>query len=137
MTGTRAPAPRPPRRPCRALLVLAVLAGLLGMHALAPGGGMAHAEHARAAHTPVTVTVAVTAPDDCPGGAGHCGGHQLHHADSGCVSGAPDGGPQLPVPAPGPVAVLAPAGCPRPGPAKAPDGARAPPDLAELQILRI
>ncbi|MEU6591438.1 DUF6153 family protein [Streptomyces sp. NPDC046881] len=133
MTGTRAHAPRPPLRRRRALLVLALLAGLLGMHALAPGGGMAHAGHARVAHG----SVAVTAPDDCPGGAGHCGGHQLHHADPSCASGAPDGGPQLPAPAPAPAAVAAPAPCPRSAPATAPDGARAPPDLAELQLLRI
>lgn len=136
MTGTRAHAPRPPQRRHRALLVLALLAGLLGMHALAPGGGMAHAGHGghpRAAHG----AVAVSAPDDCPDPAGHCGGHRLHHADPSCASGALDGGPQLPVPAPGPVADVAPAPCPRPGPATAPDGARAPPDLAELQLLRI
>ncbi|ALO92310.1 hypothetical protein SHL15_1132 [Streptomyces hygroscopicus subsp. limoneus] len=136
MTGTRARAPRPPQRRHRGLLVLALLAGLLGMHALAPGGGMAHAGHsgpARAAHG----AVAVSAPDDCPDTAGHCGGHRLHHADPSCASGALDGGPQLPVPAPDPVAVVAPAACPCPGPATAPDGARAPPDLAELQLLRI
>ncbi|WP_208030941.1 DUF6153 family protein [Streptomyces cyanogenus] len=133
MTGTRAHAQRPPRRRHRALLVVALLAGLLGMHALAPGGGIAHAGHAPAAHT----AVSVTAPDDCPDGAGHCGGHRLHHADPSCASGALDGGPQLPAPAPDPVAVVAPAPRPCPGPATAPDGARAPPDLAELQVLRI
>ncbi|GGY99253.1 hypothetical protein GCM10010300_48960 [Streptomyces olivaceoviridis] len=136
MTGTRARAPRPPQRRHRGLLVLALLAGLLGMHALAPGGGMAHAGvsgPARAAHG----AVAVSAPDDCPDAAGHCGGHRLHHADPSCASGALDGGPQLPVPAPDPAAVVAPAACPRPGPATAPDGARAPPDLTELQLLRI
>ena len=133
MTGTRAHTPRPPRRRHRALLVLALLAGLLGMHALAPGGGMGHAGHPRAAHG----EVAVTAPDECPGGSGHCGGHRLHHADPSCASGALDGGPQLPAPAPGPVTAPAPAPCPRSGPATAPDSARAPPDLAELQLLRI
>ncbi|MFF7366290.1 DUF6153 family protein [Streptomyces tricolor] len=133
MTGIRAHTPRPPRRRHRALLVLALLAGLLGMHGLAPGGGTGHAGHAMAAHH----SVAVTAPDDCPDGAGHCGGHRLHHADPSCASGALDSGPQLPVPGAGPVAFTAPAPCPRPGPATAPQGARAPPDLAELQLLRI
>ncbi|AYN43968.1 hypothetical protein D9753_30870 [Streptomyces dangxiongensis] len=113
--------------------MLAVLAGLLGMHALAPGGGMGHAGHVRAAHG----TVAVTAPDDCPDGDGHCGGHRPHHADPACASGAVDGGPQLPPPVPGPAHAAAPAPCPPPGPATAPEGARAPPDLAELQLLRI
>ncbi|MCZ0990542.1 DUF6153 family protein [Streptomyces diastatochromogenes] len=62
------------------------------MHALGPGGGTGHAEHARAAHTMVTVI----AHDDCPEGAGHCGGHRMHHADPTCASGAVNGGPHLP-----------------------------------------
>ncbi|MEU5539679.1 DUF6153 family protein [Streptomyces sp. NPDC020362] len=124
---------RPPRRRPRALLVLAVLAGLLGMHALAPGGGTGHAEHARAAQ----MTVMVTGLDDCPGGDGHCGDHRLHHADPTCASGAVGGGPQLPALAPAPVTAPGPAGGLRPCAATAPDGARAPPSLAELQLLRI
>lgn len=135
-TGARPHATPPPQPRWRGLLVLAVLAGLLGMHALAPGGGMGHVAHAgqvRAAHG----TVAVAAPDDCPDADGHCGGHRPHHADPACASGAVDGGPQLPPPVPGPAHAAAPATCPHPGPATAPEGARAPPDLAELQLLRI
>ncbi|MEU2065217.1 DUF6153 family protein [Streptomyces sp. NPDC013455] len=133
MTSTAPHAPRPPQRRHRALLVLAVLAGLLGMHALAPGGGVVHAGHGRAAHG----VVAVMAADACPGDDGHCGGHGPHHADPTCASAAVGGGPQQPALAPDPVAVPAPAACPRSRPATAPDGARAPPDLAELQLLRI
>ncbi|WP_225828983.1 DUF6153 family protein [Streptomyces naphthomycinicus] len=132
MTGTRTRAHRPPRRH-RALLVLALLAGILGMHALAPGGAMGHAGHVRAAYH----AVSVTAPDDCPDDAGHCGGHRLHHADPSCASGAVDGGPQLPAPLPGPVTAPAAIVCPHSAAAGSPEGARAPPDLAELQLLRI
>ncbi|MFF7090839.1 DUF6153 family protein [Streptomyces rubradiris] len=122
------------RRPLgryRALSVLAVLIGLLGMHALAPGGGVGHAEQAHAAHT----TAALVAVDDCAGGDGH--GHRLHHADPNCASGALDGGPRLAAPAPDPVPGWAPAHRPRAAWTVAPVGARAPPDLAELQLLRI
>ncbi|MFJ3718747.1 DUF6153 family protein [Streptomyces sp. NPDC090057] len=124
-------APRPPRRPRRALLVLAVLAGLLGMHALAPGGGTGHPARAHTGYR----AVAVMAQDACPDG--HCGGDHLHHADASCASGAVKDGPGSPVPAPGPVtAQAAPEACPSLA-GTAPDGARAPPTLAELQLLRI
>ncbi|MBL1082907.1 hypothetical protein JK359_13090 [Streptomyces actinomycinicus] len=133
MTGSRPHAPRPPQRRCRALFVLAVLAGLLGMHALAPGGGMGHPGHEWAAHG----AVVAGAPDDCMDGDGHCGGHRPHHADPSCASAAVDGGPQLPAPVPDPLTAPAAAPCLRSGPAGAPEGARAPPDLSELQLLRI
>lgn len=124
------------------LLVLAVLVGLLGMHALGPGGGPGHAEHGgpepgRPAHHTATATVASAARDDCPDADGHCGGGRLHHADPACASGALNGGPQLPAPVPDPVAVPAPDPCPRSRTATDPEGARAPPSLAELQLLRI
>ncbi|MFI9804045.1 DUF6153 family protein [Streptomyces sp. NPDC052301] len=123
----------PPQRRWRALLVLSVLAGLLGMHALAPGGAMGHAEHMR----PEPRVVAISASDDCPGGDGHCGGGHLHHADPTCASGAVNGGPQLPALAADPAAAPVPDHCPRSRVAAAPEGARAPPSLAELQLLRI
>ncbi|MFF7353644.1 DUF6153 family protein [Streptomyces filipinensis] len=135
MTSTTAHAPRPPERRWRGLLVLAVLAGLLGMHGLAPGGGMGRAEHARSTH--LTGAVSVVAQDGCPGGDGHCGGGHPHHADPTCASGAVNGGPQPPALAPDAVTAPAPVHCPRSRAATAPDGARAPPTLAELQLLRI
>ncbi|AGS68101.1 DUF6153 family protein [Streptomyces collinus] len=133
MRSTGQQPPRPPRRPWRALLVLAVLAGLFGMHALAPGGGTAHAAHAGSPHQGTVLT----AQDDCPGGDGHCGDHRPHHADPTCASGAVTGAPQPPVLVPDPLADPVPAGAPRTCTAGAPDGARAPPSLAELQLLRI
>ncbi|MFF9671452.1 DUF6153 family protein [Streptomyces eurythermus] len=125
--------PRRSLRRYRALSVLAVLIGLLGMHALAPGGGAGHPEHAGHAHA-THMTAALVAVDDC---AGHGGGHRLHHADPSCASGALGGGPQLAAPAPDPVPAPAAAHRPLTARAVAPDGARAPPDLAELQLLRI
>ncbi|MFE0509429.1 DUF6153 family protein [Streptomyces sp. NPDC058964] len=132
MNQAEQPSPRPPLRRWRALLVLGLLAGLLGMHALAPGGAMGHSEHARAAHMVVEITAVDGCADD-----GHCGGHHLRHADATCASGAVSDGPELPALVPDPVTAPLRAGCVRSHRAKAPDGARAPPSLAELQLLRI
>ncbi|MFD4791518.1 DUF6153 family protein [Streptomyces sp. NPDC058459] len=123
--------PRTPLRRAPGLLVLAVLAGLLGMHALPPAGGTGHPGHADTVHAGVVID----APGDCPDG--HCGGHQLHHADPTCASGAVGGGPELPEPVAGPVRAPGPCGGLRTLAATAPDSARAPPSLAELQLLRI
>ncbi|MFG3026318.1 DUF6153 family protein [Streptomyces sp. NPDC048254] len=128
--------PPPPHRRWRALLVLGLLAGLLGMHALAPGGAVGHggqSGHERVSH----MTVMATAYDGCSGDDGHCGGDHAHHADATCASGAVSGGPALPALVPDPVPVPAAARPADSRPATAPDGARAPPDLAELQLLRI
>ena len=136
----------PPRVRWRALLVLGLLAGLLGMHALAPGGTVmghaAHAAHAvRAVHpvhaanaAPRHMTVSVGVRDGCAGD--DCGGH-VHHADQTCASGALGGGPVLLAPVADPVTVHGPAEISRRHAGAAPDGARAPPSLAELQLLRI
>ncbi|MFG2602083.1 DUF6153 family protein [Streptomyces sp. NPDC048514] len=132
MPGCRPHVPRPPQRRHRALLVLAVLAGLLGMHALAPGGGLAHPEHIRSPKPAAVVSM----PDDCPGGDGHCGDHP-HHADPTCASGAVTGGPQPPALLADPVTGPVPAHLARSRAAEAPEGARGPPSLAQLQLLRI
>ncbi|MEU2421455.1 DUF6153 family protein [Streptomyces sp. NPDC007851] len=133
MCPAEQPAPRPPHRRWRALLVLGLLTGLLGMHALAPGGLVGgHGGHERAVPA---ATGMVMAYDGCADD-GHCGGH-AHHADATCASGALSGGPALPAPAPDPVHVPVPARTALSRQATAPDDARAPPDLAELQLLRI
>ncbi|MER6533524.1 DUF6153 family protein [Streptomyces sp900105755] len=135
MHPTEQTAPRPPHRRRRALLVLGLLAGLFGMHALAPGGLMGMGGgHERAVPRPGVV---VTAYDGCSGDDGHCGGDHAHHADATCASGAVSGGPAVPAPVPDPVPFLAAACRAASRQATAPDGARAPPDLAELQLLRI
>lgn len=115
------------------LSVLAVLIGLLGMHALASGGAAGHAEHARGGH----LAAVLGAVDDCPGGDGHGGDGRLHHADPTCASGAVNDGPRLPALATAPASAAVPSAAPRPCRVAAPDGARAPPSLAELQLLRI
>ncbi|MEU6575682.1 DUF6153 family protein [Streptomyces sp. NPDC046805] len=132
-------AARPPLGRWRLLLVLGLLSGLLGMHALAPGGAMGHREHAAAPHMAAAgalTAVAVTPGGDCPD-EGHCGGHHARHADPTCASGAVSEGPVLPALAPDPVAAAVRADSGGSHPATAPDGARAPPSLAELQLLRI
>ncbi|MEW1775247.1 DUF6153 family protein [Streptomyces sp. NPDC086777] len=135
MRPTEPPAHRPPHRRRGALLVLGLLAGLFGMHALAPGGLMAMGGgHERTAPRPAVV---ITAYDGCSGDDGHCGGDRAHHADATCASGAVSGGPALPAPVPDPVPVPTAACLVTVRPAGAPAGARAPPDLAELQLLRI
>ncbi|MEU6610021.1 DUF6153 family protein [Streptomyces shenzhenensis] len=131
MTGTeRHPSP-PPRR-WRVLLVLGLLAGLLGMHALAPGGAVAHQGHGPGPRG----TAVVAAEPDCPDD-GNCGGHHARHADPTCASGAVSWGPGLPALVPHPVTAVVRADRVGTRPAAAPEGARAPPSLAELQLLRI
>ena len=115
----------------RAFLVLALLAGLFGMHALAPGGAVE--THSA---PPPHMTMVSVGHDHCPGD-GSCGGGQVHHADQTCASGAVSGGPSLPALVADPRAVPARADTSCPYAGTAPDGARAPPDLAELQLLRI
>ncbi|MEU6242304.1 DUF6153 family protein [Streptomyces sp. NPDC047024] len=136
MSGTRQRTPAPP--PWR-LLVLLVLGGLLAMHGLAPGGGLGTVRRASAPHA----AVVLSAPGDC--GAdhdhdhdhGHDGSGHAHHADATCASGAVPGGPELALPA-SPDVIAPVTGALSPArTASAPDGARAPPSLAELQLLRI
>ncbi|MFJ7063558.1 DUF6153 family protein [Streptomyces griseobrunneus] len=126
---------RGPARRGFVLLVLAVLAGVLAMHALAPAvvsenGRAAPVEHSTTAGQVEAVHAAV----DCShvaGGSGH-----LHHANATCAAanvGAPYAPPALTAaldPMPDPSAA------PRPAPGTSENG-RAPPDLAELQLLRI
>lgn len=123
----------PPRWRWRALLVLALLAGLMGMHALAPGAAVAD-EHP---HTPPPMAaVSVSAPHGDCAGEGHCGSGHVTHADTTCSAASVSGGPTLPALVPDPVAVVRDES-PRTYAGSDPEGARAPPSLAELQLLRI
>ncbi|AVH61051.1 MULTISPECIES: DUF6153 family protein [Streptomyces] len=116
------------------LLVLAVLTGVLGMHALAPGGGLAMP--AEAGHEMV-----MAQPDGVPhvgGGCSHTDGGADHpaHADGTCAASGT--GSAYTPPAltgalqaePGTSSLMVRAV------ASAQSG-RAPPDLSELQLLRI
>ncbi|WP_330237637.1 DUF6153 family protein [Streptomyces sp. NBC_00525] len=117
-----------------ALLVLAVLAGILGMHALPASPFPAvRADHARAMAMPHAETGS-TGAGQCAhsaGGTGHVG-----HADQMCAAtgiGSPYTPPALSAAfSAGPAVAVRPESVPR----SARD-ARAPPDLSELQLLRI
>ncbi|MGW9399277.1 DUF6153 family protein [Streptomyces sp. NPDC055642] len=124
---------RPSGRPL-ALLVLAVLAGVLGMHGLAPGAVVA-------AQTGAGHEMLVAAADGVPhvdGGCAHTDGGSGHldHADGTCAAAGTASaytppalaGSVLDAPAASSPIVAA------TGPAH---DARAPPDLSELQLLRI
>ncbi|WP_344600034.1 DUF6153 family protein [Streptomyces glaucus] len=128
---------RSSRRPAGrlfALLVLAVLAGVLGMHGLAPGG-------VPAARTAAGHEMVMAAADGVPHADGGCahtdgGSGHLEHADGTCAAAGTASAytppmltgtvPDAPV-APFPPAVAT---------GSSHDG-RAPPDLSELQLLRI
>ncbi|MFJ6130030.1 DUF6153 family protein [Streptomyces griseoviridis] len=143
----------PPAVRWRSVLVLALLAGVFAMHALAPGGGAGHTSAVAPAHRTMTAvadahqpmtavadasrTMTAVADAGTRADAGRHGGGHLRHADQTCASGAVNGGPSLPGLAVGPVVDAAPAGAVPGRRAAAPDGARAPPSLAELQLLRI
>ncbi|MFF4268424.1 DUF6153 family protein [Streptomyces sp. NPDC001536] len=133
MTGPEHHPALPPRWRWRALLVLALLAGLMGMHALAPGAAVAD-EHP---HAPPMAAVSVSATHGDCDGAGHCGSGHVSHADATCAAAAVSGGPTLPALVPDPVATVVRDESPRAYTGSDPEGARAPPSLAELQLLRI
>ncbi|MFI1002442.1 DUF6153 family protein [Streptomyces galbus] len=118
-----------------ALLVLAVLAGVLGMHGLAPGAAVP--PKATAGHERV-----MAAADHVPHADGGCspmddGPGRLHHADATCAAagtGSPYSPPALAV---GPALQASAATGPGTAPTGSSHDGRAPPDLSELQLLRI
>lgn len=124
----------------RVLLLLGLLTGLLGMHGLSPGGGLHSHEAMRSARSAHAATVAVGAgvgvsiDQACHDG---CGSGHLHHADATCASGAVSGGPVLPALAPDPAFTVVGDNAACPDGFASQDGARAPPSLSELQLLRI
>ncbi|WP_459179754.1 DUF6153 family protein [Streptomyces sp.] len=123
-----------PRLRLSALLVFGLLIGLVGMHGLAPAG-MSMPEHrmsAAAAHGVVVASV----PDDCGSGGHGCDG-QTHHADPTCAAGSVAAAPALPALIPSPVCAPDEAQVRLASVPDVPEGGRAPPSLAELQLLRI
>ncbi|MFH8536676.1 DUF6153 family protein [Streptomyces tendae] len=161
-SSTEQHVPGPPVRWRLAVCVLGLLAGLFGMHGLAPAGGLPEhsAGHPYASAAPAAAAAHGTEPPPAPsaptaaGGVhtdaahtgeahagcpqdGSCGGGHLRHADAMCASGAVSDGPVLPAPVPDPVPFAGCDGTVRVHAVDAPDGARAPPSLAELQLLRI
>ncbi|MFF8870966.1 DUF6153 family protein [Streptomyces massasporeus] len=120
------------------LCVLGLLVGLLGMHGLAPGGGLPGQGHGEQAHASRVETPRTHEPPTQVMPYGHCGedGH-LQHADVTCASGAVGGGPVLPPLVPDPVPVGEGESAVRAYAVVDSEGARAPPSLSELQLLRI
>lgn len=124
------------------LLLLGLLAGLFGMHALAPGNAVAagsHASHASPHHASAHImgggrTTAMTDETLCHGS--DPGGKHAQHADPTCASSALGAGPVLPALAPDPGGAAVAGGLDRRSVTAATEGGRAPPSLAELQILR-
>ncbi|WP_416961565.1 DUF6153 family protein [Streptomyces sp. Agncl-13] len=126
-----------PRVRSYGLLVAVLLLGLLGMHGLGP---VPMAEPASGHAVMVTTTATgetASTPDACDHGSGDCGSH-MEHADATCASASVAGAPAVvPVLQPD-VATCAEVPDGRPsGAGSGPDGGRAPPSLAELQLLRI
>ncbi|MFB7170224.1 DUF6153 family protein [Streptomyces sp. NPDC056254] len=138
MTSTRPPVNRRPSVSGAALrvLVLAVLAGILGMHALGPAPARAalppEAHHAMAADHGAPAGGRTAGDCSHPdGGSGHSG-----HADATCAAAGIASGYTPPALAESPAGASAVSSS---APAAPPAAAvpRAPPDLAELQLLRI
>ncbi|MDH6549873.1 hypothetical protein M2161_005227 [Streptomyces sp. SAI-133] len=132
---------RPPVKGRRVLLLLGLLAGLLAMHALAPAGAVAAGGHAspHSSHSSAASAGASMGRDIeflCHGDDSGTGGH-TQHADSVCASAALGTGPVLHAPLPDPVGPVSPADRPNGAFTAASEGGRAPPTLAELQLLRI
>ncbi|MFG3153105.1 DUF6153 family protein [Streptomyces sp. NPDC048219] len=116
------------------LLVAAVLAGLLGMHGLAPG--VVPTAHSDTRHAMVT-----TAADGMPHAGGACahsdgGASHLDHADGTCAA-AGVGSAYAPPALAGALPDAPPAPAPAAASSGSPQDGRAPPDLSELQLLRI
>ncbi|MGW3650428.1 DUF6153 family protein [Streptomyces sp. NPDC000878] len=127
----------PPSWWARAFVVLGLLAGVVAMHGLAPGGGMTsgaqHGGHHQA--QPMSMQAGPADETVCHG-SGSPGGH-AHHADATCASGAVPAGHTFPALTPDPAGAPALAGGVSRSLPRSPEGARAPPSLAELQLLRI
>lgn len=116
------------------LLVLAVLAGVLGMHGLAPGG-------VPAAQTGAGHEMVVAAADSVAHADGGCaptdgGSDPLDHADGTCAA-AGTGSAYTPPALAGAVLDVPAAASPAAAATGSARDGRAPPDLSELQLLRI
>ncbi len=127
------------------LLLLGLLAGLFGMHALGPGNVVTssstsshRASPASSHHAPARAmtggTTAMTDEAVCHGS--DPGGGHAQHADPTCASGAIGAGPVLPALAPDPGGATVGGDLDGRSVAAVTEGGRAPPSLAELQILR-
>lgn len=132
------PRTHPPFWWARAFVVLGLLTGVLAMHGLGSGGGTTstshHGHHGHQAQR--TSMQAGPAEETVCHGTGSHGGH-TQHADVTCASGAVPAGHTFLALTSDPAGVPTPADRVGGSPARSPEGARAPPSLAELQLLRI
>ncbi|KAB1988875.1 DUF6153 family protein [Streptomyces triticiradicis] len=122
-------------------LALALIAGVLGMHALSPAGMPAAGRHdmivsaESPGHHPAPVHVAgadcrhLSDADD--------GGMAMDHAGGTCAAGGTSTAYVPPALTPGPAVRVESVAAVGGGPAAGPVDGRAPPDLSELQLLRI
>ena len=131
----------PPLWWARAFVVLGLLAGVLAMHGLGPvgvpGGTTGGTHHGRHQTQPMSMNAGTATQVEyvCHGMGSH-GGH-TQHADATCASGAVPAGHTFPALVPDPAGASAPAARVGHSLPRSPEGARAPPSLAELQLLRI
>lgn len=138
MMGSMVTGSASPHRPAgrlTALLVMLVLAGVLGMHGLGPRGAVSPSPR-EAAHT-----LHLTHSAEVPRASDACshtdsGGNHLAHADATCAAAGTVSAYVPPAPSAALDGVPASAASPVTAPGAA-SGGRAPPDLAELQLLRI
>ncbi|MGA5097425.1 DUF6153 family protein [Streptomyces lavendulocolor] len=136
MSSTMQPSSRRPAGRGLVLLVLAVLAGVLAMHGLGPGPVHAKASAADGGHV-MPMGPEAAAPQ-VTGGCSHTDGGVGHtdHADATCAA-AGVGAPYAP-PALAAALDVAPVSMALPGSVAGTfRSGRAPPDLFELQLLRI
>nr|WSS73684.1 DUF6153 family protein [Streptomyces sp. NBC_01175] len=137
MTSTMQPSRRLAGR-CFVLLVLAVLAGVLAMHGLGPGLAPTKAPAAAGGHAMTMAMGHEAAGQQVAGDCSHTAGGTGHadHADATCAAAGVNAAYAAPVLAEaldaGSVPVTLPGSA-----AGSPESRRAPPDLAELQLLRI
>ncbi|MFD6039470.1 DUF6153 family protein [Streptomyces griseoincarnatus] len=120
------------------LLILAVLAGVLGMHGLAPGGMPAPHRTAAVHEMEPMESVASDGVPHTDGECAHTDGLPVHldHADGACAA-AGTATAYTPPALTGTVLDAPATPSPTPAVTGSPHDGRAPPDLSELQLLRI
>lgn len=106
-------------------------------HASASGTAPVSGPASLAAAVSASIPVSVSAVHEGCADAGDCGSGHVTHADTTCSAAAVSGGPSLPALVADPVAVVVQDESAHAYAGSDPEGARAPPSLAELQLLRI
>jgi hypothetical protein len=129
------PRPQPVLRLC-ALLVFGLFMGIVGMHCLGSMSAAAPMPTSALSVDQGHTAVDTAAPDACPHDLGGCEGH-AEHADATCAASAVPGPPAPPALLPALECSVDESGVRLVSVQEAVGGGRAPPSLAELQLLRI